>query len=252
MRETIIFLHGMVGNRNVFKSEIDKLKDEYVCISYDFYKDENFEIDFALSLDLLIEQLYEQYKSNGVKKAHLCTLSFGCIVATAFYEKYPHMVESLTFVGGYCCHISSGLHTIFTQLLDGKSNMEYRSWLKKCAKAVNPNKKQILEDSEAIFEESALLLHPNVFERAIRLQLEYDLRKGLTKINIPILWIMGEYDELYKETLADLENYIPHVQYREIKRAGHVAHIHQPDQFMTMFTSFLKKISQSDKKYTIL
>ncbi|WP_257467679.1 alpha/beta fold hydrolase [Peribacillus asahii] len=243
MKEAIIFLHGIVGNKNAFKAEIDTLKDEYNCIAYDFYDSENLGEDHPFSLDLLLQQLYDQYKKNGIQKAHLCTLSFGCIVAMAFNKKYPEMVMSLTFVGGYFCNALSKLNTIQIQLLNEKPQYDYKAWLKRYAAAMNPNKKQIQENSEAIFVKNALLLHPNVFEKAVRVQFEYDSRMDLMNAKSPILWVMGEYDELYKETLADLEQYVPHVEYHELQNAGHVAHIHQPDQFMSIFQPFLKKVS---------
>ncbi|WP_227939549.1 alpha/beta fold hydrolase [Alkalihalobacillus deserti] len=99
--ETIIFLHGMVGNKNAFKKEIEKLKDQYLCIAYDFYDPNDLAVEGVLSLDLLVEQLYSKYVKAGIEQAHLCTLSFGSIVAMAFANKYPNMVTSMTFVGGY-------------------------------------------------------------------------------------------------------------------------------------------------------
>lgn len=247
MKEAIIFLHGIVGNKSVFKGEVEKLKEQYNCIAYDFYYAENLGVDTPFSLDLLLEQLYNQYKKNRIEKAHLCALSFGCIVAMAFAKKYPDMVASLTFIGGYCCNIPSNLHNKRVQLLKERRWFEYETWLKRYANSLNPNKTQISEDSEAIFVRSALQLHPNVFEKAARLQLEFDSVAALREIQAPVLWVMGEYDELYKETLLNLEQYIPQVEYKELNNAGHVAHIHQPEPFISIFKSFLKRVNISIK-----
>jgi len=247
MKEAIIFLHGMVGNQSVFKKEKEKLKKQYYCISYDFYNSESLGVDHPFSLEILLEQLYDQYKKHNIKRAHICTLSFGCIIGMAFARKYPDMVISLTFIGGYCSGVPSELQTNRIQLLKEKSNFEYEEWLRKFANSVNTNKEQIPEDSEDIFVKSALLLHPNVFEKALRLQLEFDSRAALLELKMPILWVMGEYDELYKETLKDLKKYVPHVDYKEIKCAGHVAHIHQPEQFMIFFKQFLQKVNKREK-----
>jgi len=245
MRDAIIFLHGIVGNKSAFKGEIEKLKEQYNCIAYDFYYAENVGADIPFSLDLLIEQLYDQYKKNRIEKAHLCALSFGCIVAMAFAKKYPDMVISLTFIGGYFCGVLSSFRTKLIQVLGEKQLFDYEVWMKRYAKVLNSNKKQIREDSEAIFVKNALLLHPNVFEKAARLQLEFDSVAALREIQAPILWVMGEYDELYKETLLNLEQYIPQVEYIELKNAGHVAHIHQPEPFISIFKSFLKRANRS-------
>ena len=157
----------------------------------------------------------------------------------AFAEKYPDMVTSLTFVGGYFCNVPSKLHTKCVQLYKEKQEFDYITWVKRYAKSLNPNKKQIPEDSEAIFVKHALMLQPNVLEKAIQIQLEFDTRKVLKGMDLPILWVMGEYDELYKETLVELKHYVPHVEYIELKKAGHAAHIHEPEQFIVfLFNPF--------------
>lgn len=247
VKETIIFLHGVVGNKHAFKNEMEELKDQYKLIAYDYYDPDTLGQDHPFSLELLLEQLYSQYKNNGIMAAHLCTLSFGCIPAMAFAKKYPDMVKSLTFVGGYFCNVPSTLHTKRTQLYKEKQELDYKTWLKRYAKSLNPNKKQIHEDSEAIFLKYASMLDPAILEKATKLQLEFDTRNTLKGINLPILWVMGEYDELYKETLFEMKHYVPHVEYEELKKAGHAAHIHQPAQFIYVFKRFLKK--KSSKQY---
>ncbi|MFC0559205.1 alpha/beta fold hydrolase [Halalkalibacter alkalisediminis] len=241
VKETIIFLHGIVGNKNAFKKEIEKLKADYDCIAYDFYDPEDLGVEGFLSLDLLVEQLYNKYKKAGIEQAHLCTLSFGCIVAMAFAKKYPHMVISMTYVGGYCCKVPSQFNTNLRKVLKEKRKCEYDMWLKRYASMLSPNTAFIAEDSESIFFTYALLVHPHVLDYSIRLQLEFDTKAALSQMQIPILWVMGEYDELYKSTLTHLKKYNPYVEYKEIKQAGHVAHIHQPQQFLSLFQSFLTK-----------
>ncbi|OKL36586.1 alpha/beta fold hydrolase [Domibacillus mangrovi] len=244
VKETIIFLHGVVGNKNTFKTEMDKLKDQYNLIAYNFYDPNMLGQAYPFSLELLLEQLYTHYKNNRITTAHICTLSFGCIPAMAFAQKYPDMVTSLTFVGGYFCNVPSKLHTQRVQLYKEKQQFDYTTWLKRYAKSLNPNRKQIPEDSEAIFVKHALKLHPTVLEEAIRIQLEFDTRKVLKGMDVPILWVMGEYDELYKATLFELKQDVPHVEYIELKKAGHAAHIHQPEQFMSVFKPFIGKLSE--------
>jgi len=240
-KDTIIFLHGIVGNKNAFKREIEKLKDCYHCIAYDFYNPEDLGGEGSLSLDLLVDQLYRKFVSGGIQQAHLCTLSFGCIVAKAFACKYPQMVISMTFVGGYCCKVPSQFQTNLSHVLDVKPEFDYTAWLTYYASKLNPNVAAIAEDSESIFLTYALQVHPNVLERAMRIQLEFDSSTALSQLKQPILWVMGEYDDLYKSTLTNLKQILPHVEYKEMKRAGHVAHIHQHEPFMCSFQSFLMR-----------
>ncbi|MDT8858887.1 alpha/beta hydrolase [Alkalihalobacillus sp. MEB130] len=242
-KEAIIFLHGMIGNQHAFKREIDRLEEQYHCIAYDYYDPADLESKEPLVLDFFIEQLYRQFRKANIEKAHLCSLSYGCIVAAAFTERYPDMVISLTFVGGYCCQAPSQFYTNVVTLLEEKSLFEYNVWVKRCARLLNPNKEHIPEDSESIFIKYTLQLDPVLFETALRVHLDFDSRTVLSKIRVPILWVMGEYDDLYKATLPDLKTLNPYIEYAEIMGAGHVAHVHQHEQFLSVFHKYLQGMS---------
>jgi 2-succinyl-6-hydroxy-2,4-cyclohexadiene-1-carboxylate synthase len=243
-RETIIFLHGIVGNKNAFKNEMDLLKDRYHCFAYDFYNPDEL-VDKEFSLEFLVDQLYAHFINENIEKAHLCTLSFGCIVASAFAKRYPHMVLSMTFVGGYLCKVPAQYHWNVAHVLEEKVHWEYDKWIEYCASLLNPNSMYLPEDSEKIYQTYALQLEPGIFEQALRIQLEFDSQAALVGSSLPILWVMGEYDELFKGTLTSLPQWIPHVEYRELTRAGHAAHAHQHVEFMSVFQSFLERNSQT-------
>jgi 2-succinyl-6-hydroxy-2,4-cyclohexadiene-1-carboxylate synthase len=243
-KETIIFLHGIVGNKNAFKNEMEMLKDRYNCFAYDFYNPKDLEGQ-EFSLGFLIEQLYGHFMKEKIEKAHLCTLSFGCIVASAFAKRYPGMVLSMTFVGGYLCKVPAQYHRNVAHVLEVKDQWEYDMWIGYCASLLNPNSVYLTEDSEKIYQDYALQLESGVFEQALRIQLEFDSESALAGSSLPILWVMGEYDKLFKGTLTSLYKLVPHVVYHELKRAGHAAHAHQHDQFMSVFQAFLKR-----KKHT--
>ncbi|WP_227939551.1 alpha/beta hydrolase [Alkalihalobacillus deserti] len=82
------------------------------------------------------------------------------------------------------------------------------------------------------------------------MNLEFDSKAALSQMETPILWVMGEYDELFKGTLTNLKQMNLNVIYKEIKNAGHAAHVHQHKRFMSIFQSFLTK-DKSIKKVEI-
>ena len=239
-KETIIFLHGIVGNKNAFKQEMETLENQYHCFAYDFYNSSDL-VGKEFSLEFLVDQLYFHFIKEKIEKAHLCTLSFGCIVATAFAKRYPDRVMSMTFVGGYLCNVPSQYHWNVEHVLAGKEQLDYEKWIDYCASLLNPNSVHLAEDSEKIYRDYALQLEPDIFEQALRIQLEFESSSTLAGIHLPILWVMGEYDELFKGTLMTLHQLIPHVEYCELKHAGHAAHAHQHVQFTNVFQSFLKR-----------
>jgi len=240
MKETIIYLHGIVGNQQAFKHQIEELGSKYNCIGYDYvgYSEEELGKNIPCNLDILVAQLHQLYQKHNIQKAHLCALSYGCFIATAFAHKYPDNVQSLTFVGGYCNQESEYIDSLH-RLLKEKHECTHSEWLRRYAYATNPNNPDILEDTESIFCTCAEPLHPTIFENAVRMQTEFPSVTYLSAIKQPILWVMGEHDKIHLGTLQNLHVMVPQVQFHILKKAGHVAHIHQPSIFMNLFQSFL-------------
>ncbi len=73
-KETIIFIHGLVGNRRAFKKEQKRFSASYNIITYDLLghgDDKGEAIDF--SLQRLVDQLLNLYEQEGIKKStYLC------------------------------------------------------------------------------------------------------------------------------------------------------------------------------------
>jgi len=242
-KETIIFLQGIVGNKEAFKNEVNEMSSEYSCISYDSLgcRQEDLGKEVSYSLEGLVEQLYQIYRTYNVDSAHLCALSYGGFVASEFAVRYPHLVKSLTLSGGYCNVESIFQTTLNKLLLKKKPFLTEEKWLREYVSLMNPNKPEIDDDSEGIFFHHASKLHPAVLEKALYIQKEVSSETTLPLVTQPVLWVMGEYDELHKSTLGRIHEWIPHVEYHELPCAGHVAHIHQPKLFMELFHPFLQK-----------
>ncbi|MEC2713675.1 alpha/beta hydrolase, partial [Bacillus cereus] len=71
-KETIIFIHGLVGNRRAFKKEQKRFSSSYNIITYDLLghgDDKGKAIDF--SLQRLVDQLLNLYEQEDIKKAHI-------------------------------------------------------------------------------------------------------------------------------------------------------------------------------------
>ena len=72
-KETIIFIHGLVGNRRAFKKEQKRFSSSYNIITYDLLghgDDKGEAIDF--SLQRLVDQLLNLYEQEGIKSTYLC------------------------------------------------------------------------------------------------------------------------------------------------------------------------------------
>ncbi|TXC90505.1 alpha/beta hydrolase [Metabacillus litoralis] len=251
MKENIIFIHGLTGNQRAFNKQMNYFKGKYNTYSYNLLghgDDRGQQVDF--SLDKLVQQLEELYENKGIDEAHLCALSFGCYPGTIFATKWKYKVSSLCFIGGHY-NFPSRLFEVFMHYWDNLDE-DYSTWLKKYTNAIYP-KGNVFDHystlSQKIYYKYGLELEESILLRAIEHRLEYDLRSDLRKLEVPILWVMGEHDYLYKSSLKELNKDIPHVIYREIKYAGHAANLYRPNCFKDMYEEFLVQ-HQQEKTHT--
>jgi len=243
--ETIIFVHGLVGNRNAFKREYQYFCSDYQVVGYDLLghgSDRGKEISF--SLENLLAQLHDVYRQAGVEKAHLCTLSYGCYIANLFAAEYPEKVLSLCHIGGHYNNPSQ-LFDVFQSYWE-RIDDEYLLWLHQYSDAINPSVKGAFNPfallSNAVYYKLGRQLYPTVLKDALGHRVLFDMKTCLATLKQPMLWVMGGYDHLYKTCLYDLDKIVPHVQYKELPLAGHAANIFRPGYFQKQYAEFLRML----------
>ena len=95
--EMVLFLHGIGGNKNNWKNNINFFSKNFLTVAWDTRgygdsDDYNGELDFNDVLDDL-KKVIDFFNKN---KAHIVGLSMGGQIATLFYDKYPNYVKTLT------------------------------------------------------------------------------------------------------------------------------------------------------------
>jgi pimeloyl-ACP methyl ester carboxylesterase len=241
--EALIFIHGIVGDHRVFKKQFARFSLDYHVIAYDLLghgEDRGGAVPF--SINDLVDELLTVYKETGLQKAHLCSVSYGSYIANAFASEYPEKVLTLCHIGGYYNNPSRLLDT-FIELWETRHE-EYHEWVKRISLSLNPDTNSMpnpfAEESQRIWYECGIQIHRFILQEWIEQCVFFDIKSRLTQLVHPVLWIMGEYDYLYKTSLHDLKDIIPQVEYIEIPRAGHVAHIFQPYHFEIAYRRFLQ------------
>lgn len=241
MKESIIFIHGLTGSKRAFKKQIEYFNQDYHTYTYDLLgHGEHIGKHVHFTLDNLVKQLEAFYDANGIKEAHICSLSYSCYPSAIFANKWKERVKSLCFIGGHYNAPSKLLDVL--RFYWNTRDEDYDTWLKKYSNDIYPTE-SILDlysaISKRIYYKFGLKLDEQILKNAIWHRLNYDLRSHLERVTTPVLWVMGEYDSLYKSTLTDLKSIIPHVIYKEIKHAGHAANLFRPNCFRDIYENFL-------------
>jgi pimeloyl-ACP methyl ester carboxylesterase len=245
-REVIIFVHGLVGTISGFKREITECGKTYRCIAYNLigHGDDRGEKK-AFTMELLVQQLKEVYETNNITRAHLCCLSYGGYIGTLFSQQYPEYVQSICYIGGHYNNPSELFDVFHTHY--HKKSTTYKSWLKAYARAIYPKGKfwdsHYSIVSESIYYKWGLQLEESIIREAIRHRLEIPIKHIIARLQIPVLWVMGERDELYKSCLYDLHEVNPRIRYHEIPSAGHAANVFRPSAFLEQYRGFLTAVN---------
>lgn len=242
--EPIIFIHGLVGNHRVFREQLSYFSEKYQVVAYDYIGHGENHTPIPFTLDNLVEELNRIYKVAGIEKAHLCSLSFGTYIASSFASYYPDKVLSLCNIGGYYNSPSPLLDAF--QLVWENRDLEYRAFVELFANTVFPSGSNAPESlniiARKVFVNNAIKTDPNILIETVRLMLDYEIPNLLKKIDHPFLWVVGEYDYLFKTCLNDLYNLLPQVRFVDLPRSGHVAHVYQPELFQEIYEGFLTNI----------
>ena len=93
---TLVFIHGVGMNADVWKSQLEYFADSYQVIAYDFLgHGESPMPNDNPTLDDYVEQLNRLVEHVGVSSFSLVGHSMGALLSVAFALKYPDKVQSL-------------------------------------------------------------------------------------------------------------------------------------------------------------
>lgn len=95
-KETIVFSHGLLFNCHMFEAQVQALKDNYRCISYDHRGQAQSGVtEDGYDLDTLTKDVYELIKALGVTSCHFVGLSMGGMVGMRLAVHHPELLKSL-------------------------------------------------------------------------------------------------------------------------------------------------------------
>lgn len=244
----IIFIHGFPLNKSMWDGQLGALKDNYRVIAYDIRghgntgsSEENFSIDlFTNDLIFLMDAL-------DLKKPALCGLSMGGYIALNAIGKFPEHFSALVLSDTQCTADSAEakvkrIQTIENIHRSGVENYAEES-LKKLFATVSFTTKQqeIAAVRKMIVQTTPQSLSYTLFALAER--------KGtcnkLQDIEVPVLIIVGEFDEITPLAAARLmHGKIQGAQLNILANSGHLANLENALEFNGLLKQFIPQVSK--------
>src|SRR5215211_1034488 len=239
----LVLLHGYVGDRRMWRPQIDGLSDEFTVVAWDAPgyggssdPPEDFRLsDFADCLAAFVDVL-------GLERPHVAGLSFGGGLALELYHRHPSLPRALVLASAYAGWAGSLPAEVVEQRLQQALRLADQS-PNRLVTELMPTMFTDSAPAELVEEFAASVreFHPVGLRANSRAFAEADLRDVLPTIDVPTLLLYGDEDVRAPSNVAhDLHARIPGSRLVVIPGAGHVCSIDAAERFNSEVRAFLR------------
>lgn len=248
----LIFSHEFAGDSRSWKPQVEAFAGDYQCITWNY---RGFppsgvpDSPNAYSQDTLVEDLRGLMDHLGLDRAHLVGLSMGGSVTLHFAMKYPERCRTAVVAG-------AGTGTVdrpqfeadvarIVDLLATISMTEFAAiystaptripFREKDPEGWNLFKTQLAEHSatgSANMMREVQLKRPTIFS----------LEPELSKMDVPVLILIGDEDEPCIEPAVFMRRKIPASGLMIVPQSGHTINLEEPVLFNEAIRSFLESV----------
>ena len=263
----LLNLHGGPGGTSCGNSLLEPLGDERPVIRYDQLGSGRSGRPDDLSLwtvQRFVEELHAVRQSLGLERFHLRGHSWGAALAGAYVlEKGTSGIASVTFSSPL---LSTPLWVADANQLRAELPEAVQASLAEHELAGTTDSAAYRQASDVFYERyvrrgeaveradckdapgNAVIYNymwgPTEF-RATGTLVEFDLTDRLHEIDVPVLFITGEFDEARPATVARFQQRVPGAQFIVIKGVAHASLSRAPDVYRQALEKFLDWVEET-------
>jgi pimeloyl-ACP methyl ester carboxylesterase len=238
----LVLLHGYVGDRRMWRPQIEALSDEFTVVAWDAPgyggssdPPEVFSLsDFADCLAAFIAAL-------GLGQVHLLGVSFGGGLALELYRRHPDLPMRLVLASAYAGWAGSLPPEVVEQRLQQALRLADGAPDQLVAE-LGPTMFTDSAPAELVEEFAASMreFHPAGLRANSRAFAQADLRDVLPRVAVPTLLLYGDQDVRAPANVADdIHAGIHGSKLVVIPGAGHICNIDAPERFNAEVRAFL-------------
>ncbi len=263
----ILMLHGGPGGASYYLNPLRPLSKERPVITFDQLgcgRSDGITDTTLMTVDNYVEQIRQLLTALKVKDFYLYGHSWGTMLGTDYYLKYPEGIQAL-ILGSPCLSASMWIKDADTLISMLPDTIQF---------VLNESKKNSPQDSTKLREAMkyygknyyARKPHPsdrdsvggtvgfNVYQymwgnsefHATGTLRNYDRTPDLKRIKIPTLYITGEFDAARPTTVKYYQTLTPNSKFEIIKGAGHETMKDNPDADIKAISSFLSDLEKKE------
>ena len=243
--KTILFIHGFPYDHSMWDNQVESLKENYYCVTYDIRGlGKSYIGDGQYTMEAFVLDLYSVIDGLHIDNPIICGLSMGGYIALRAVEK-----ESAKFSGLILCDTRSEADNnegkIIRSAAIDKINVEgvesfVNDFVPKCFHKKTPEKM-----TEMYSRILGITRHQNsvgVKGSLFAMLSRRDTTQSLSKIKIPTLVLVGRKDALTPpEVMQDLAKKIKKSKFFIVPKAGHMSPLENPEFVNEKISNFLEK-----------
>ena len=264
VKTPILLLHGGPGVPSFYLNPLTALGKDRPVIFLDQLgcgRSDKITDTTLMTVENFVDQIKQIKDSLGIKDFYLYGQSWGTMLGTDYYLKYPEGIKAIIF-SSPAISIPMWLQdadTLITTLPDSIQNAirtneqnktydspDYQNAILVYYQNFLARKLPWSSDIDSAF----LLMGTNVYnfmggpsEFTMTGTLkDYDRTNRLNEIKVPTLFITGEFDEARPSTVKYYQSLVPGAQFELIENAGHLTMQDNPDKNLKIITDFINSI----------
>jgi pimeloyl-ACP methyl ester carboxylesterase len=244
--QAIIFIHGFPYDSSMWKKQVEELKDNYYCVSYDIRGLGKSSVGSGqFTMETFVDDVFAIVEELKLDKPVLCGLSMGGYMSFRILER-----DQSKFRGVIFCDTKPEADDNPNKLRRSASIKRIETeGLEKFVKDFIPNCfsigyiKNNSREYNYIIEKAALASPVGVKGAQLAMLSRTDSSEFIKEIKIPALVLCGEFDKMTTpDQMKKVAEAIPGSEFRIIPDSGHMTPIENPAEFNKAVLSFLSKI----------
>ena len=261
----LLTLHGGPGSTSCSFSLLEPLGDQRPVVRYDQLgtgRSGRPDDSSLWTVDHFVEELHVLRQELGLQRVHLLGHSWGASLAAAYViEKGTDGIASVVLSSPL---LSTARWVEDANIQRSQLPEDVLQTLVKHETAGTTDSDEYEEASEVYYERhmyagkkpdplaecEAAPWSQTIYEYmwgpqefyATGTLIDFDVTDRLNEIDVPVLFLTGQFDEARPETVADFQKLIPGSQFTVISDAGHATYSKKPEEYMTILESFLDSV----------
>ncbi|MGA0608483.1 alpha/beta fold hydrolase [Phenylobacterium sp. VNQ135] len=239
----VVFIHGLGWDHSLWGGAMTRLLDRYLTIAGDTRgHGASDKPEGPYSVDLFADDWADLISSLTDEKVLIVGFSLGGMIAQTLALEHPDRVGALVLVNTSCrspahgqAHMKARMSAMQDKGPQAAAMLAAESVFSKAWRDAHPTELADFVDWRVAQDHRAL-------GEAMRAASSFDVCDRVGALGVPVLVITALGDELMAPAdQALLRTLIPHAEYAEIDRSGHMVPIEQAEAFEQALEAFLAR-----------